>query len=532
MSVILWQTRGRWVCSLPSHLSVLDLHLPEGLLIQVNGELLSEGDDADGPVAQHGAQDGGEEAVALLALRGRLRHLLPLLLLLLLQHLPPPRHLCPQLRHQVCGQHVQLGLWTGGDRGMSIGANVQVGLWTGEIGARVSVPMSSWVCGEGKMGVHVHQCQCLDGSMERRWVCRCECHCPDGSVDRGTQRHEYRCQCPAGSMGRGRWVCVCVNVQLSLWTEGDGGACVSVTVQMGLWTSRGNMLARINASFTHPLLFCYNKPKCSFGLTWLDSKKEQKMICSGENLITHRQWSPLVTKPPGPTPTITPDFQMPKRSPHLKFQSTQHHGPFHWCRTSAAWCAVVRTPCRRPEVGGVWRPRRPTARCACGRHSAGWRAPGGSSAGRGPAASVVDALPGSVEERQHNQLGCHTAPLFDPVLVSQKSLLFQPVLVSQKSPLFQPVLVSQKSPLFDPVLVSQKSPLFDTILVSQKSPLFDQVLVSQKSPLFDPVLVSQYFNQSLLVTNLHYLNQTSTLLTKQASHKSLLFQAALVSPLL
>ena len=88
------------------------------------------------------------------------------------------------------------------------------------------------------------------------------------------------------------------------------------------------------------------------------------------------------------------------------------------------------------------------------------------------------------------------------------------------------------APLFDPVLVSQKSPLFDPVLVSQKSPLFDPVLVSQKSPLFDPVLVSQYFNQSLLVTNLHYLNQTSTLLTKQASHKSLLFQAALVSPLL
>ena len=128
--------------------------------------------------------------------------------------------------------------------------------------------------------------------------------------------------------------------------------------------------------------------------------------------------------------------------------------------------------------------------------------------------------------------GGHTAPLFDPVLVSQKSPLFDPVLVSQKSPLFDPVLVSQKSPLFDPVLVSQKSPLFDPVLVSQKSPLFDPVLVSQKSPLFDPVLVSQYFNQSLLVTNLHYLNQTSTLLTKQASHKSLLFQAALVSPLL
>ena len=64
------------------------------------------------------------------------------------------------------------------------------------------------------------------------------------------------------------------------------------------------------------------------------------------------------------------------------------------------------------------------------------------------------------------------------------------------------------------------------------APLFGPVLVSHKSPLFDPVLVSQYFNQSLLVTNLHYLNQSSTLLTKQASHKSLLFQAALVSPLL
>ena len=59
---------------------------------------------------------------------------------------------------------------------------------------------------------HFAPCQCLDGSMERRWVCRCECHCPDGSVDRGTQRHEYRCQCPAGSMGRGRWVCVCAAV--------------------------------------------------------------------------------------------------------------------------------------------------------------------------------------------------------------------------------------------------------------------------------------------------------------------------------
>ena len=100
------------------------------------------------------------------------------------------------------------------------------------------------------------------------------------------------------------------------------------------------------------------------------------------------------------------------------------------------------------------------------------------------------------------------------------------------APLFGPVLVSHKSPLFDPVLVSHKSPLFDPVLVSHKSPLFDPVLVSHKSPLFDPVLVSQYFNQSLLVTNLHYLNQSSTLLTKQASHKSLLFQAALVSPLL
>lgn len=169
--------------SLPSHLSVLDLHLPEGLLIQVDGELLAEGDDADGPVAQHGAQDGGEEAVALLALRGRLRHLLPLLLLLLLQHLPPPRHLCPQLRHQVCGQHVQLGLWTGGDRGVSIGANVQLGLWGGEDGCvcvSKKVQLSLWTRG-----------------------------------DRGAR--------------------VSVTVQMGLW-RGDGCVCVNVTVQMGLWT--------------------------------------------------------------------------------------------------------------------------------------------------------------------------------------------------------------------------------------------------------------------------------------------------------
>ena len=316
---------GLTALSLPSHLSVLDLHLPEGLLIQVDSELLAEGDDADGPVAQHGTQDGGEEAVALLALWGRLRHLLPLLLLLFLQHLPPPCHLRPQLRHQVCGQHVQLGLWTGGHKGMSIGANVQLGLWgvedvcvcvcvcecqcpAGSVGWErcvcvcvcvcVSVSMSSWVCGvgkmgvcvcvcvcvcvtnnvqmglwtgghrgmsteanvqlglwRGKMGVRVCQCQCPAQSVDRgRWGCACQCHCPDGSMERG--RWECGCEChyPDGSMERGRWVCRCE------FKCPDGSPD-------RIWAGEIFMHASMHHSLHPLLLFCYIKPKCSFGFT-------------------------------------------------------------------------------------------------------------------------------------------------------------------------------------------------------------------------------------------------------------------------
>ena len=64
--------------------------------------------------------------------------------------------------------------------------------------------------------------------------------------------------------GEGRWVCVCVsvNVQLSLWTGGDGGVRVSVTVQMGLWRG-GDGCAGVNLNVQMGLRTGYGQGKYS-----------------------------------------------------------------------------------------------------------------------------------------------------------------------------------------------------------------------------------------------------------------------------